>query len=343
MSSLRWFKSPFVILAVFILVQTAAGLLSSVREGQYYSRILFMIEINLIATMSLSLINGFTGQFSLGHAGFMAIGAYVSAAVTTLLPRLFIGAALSPATLGGQAFFLAALLSGGGCAAVAGFCIGFPSLRLRGDYLAIVTLAAGEVVRAIFRFLDFFGGPRGVPGVPQFTNALYLGCALVASVFLMRNYVWSHFGRACIAVRENEIAAGCMGINTTRQKVSVFMIGAFFAGISGGLFAHLSQYINPDNFSILKSLDLLIFLYVGGAQSLSGALTGAALFTAVPEGLRLLAVENWRMVLYPLLLIAIMRFKRDGIVGNREFAFLAPRNILPLRPGRAQKPEAAAE
>jgi branched-chain amino acid transport system permease protein len=261
----------------------------------------------------------------------MAMGAYASVALTTLVPRLISGAALSPADFQGQLVFIIALLCGGLSAALAGFIIGFPSLRLRGDYLAIVTLASSEVIRALFRFFDFVGGPRGVPGIPQFTNALYLGCVFLGSAYLMRNLVYSHFGRASVAVRENEIAAGCMGINTTMQKVSVFVIGAFFAGIAGALFAHSSQYINPDNFSILKSLDLLIFLYVGGAQSLSGALAGATLFTALPEALRCMNIENWRMVMYPLLLIIVMRFKRDGIMGGRELANLVPKRYLQMR------------
>jgi branched-chain amino acid transport system permease protein len=207
---------------------------------------------------------------------------------------------------------------------VFGFIIGFPSLRLRGDYLAIVTLASGEVIRAGLRFFNVLGGPRGVPGIPAFSGAFYLGAFFLLTMWMMRNFVYSHYGRACISVRDNEIAAASMGINVTFQKVSAFVLGAFFAGIAGCLFAHMSRYINPDNFGFLKTLDVLIFLYIGGSSSIAGSIVGAGIFTVVPEGLRLVNIENWRMVIYPLVLILVMRFKRDGIMGDKDFSFLVP-------------------
>jgi branched-chain amino acid transport system permease protein len=313
-----------LILGSFILLQTVIGLLSGNRQFQYYSRIVFLIEINIILTASLSLINGYTGQFSLGHAGFMAIGAYTSAAITTLLPKLLLGNPLSASSVEGHAVFVLSVFAGGAAAGVFGFAIGFPSLRLRGDYLAIVTLAAGEVIRAGLRFSDFLGGPRGIPGIPAFAGAFYIGVFFLLSLWMMRNFVYSHFGRACIAVRDNEIAASCMGINTTFQKVGAFALGAFFAGIAGSLFAHMSRYINPDNFGFLKTLDILIFLYIGGPHTIAGSIVGAGVFTLVPEGLRLVNIEGWRMVIYPLILILVMRFLRDGIMGEREFGFLVP-------------------
>lgn len=313
-----------IILGAFILIQTLVGLLGSVRSLQYYSRIFLLIEINIILTVSLSLINGVTGQFSIGHAGFMALGAYASVIVTTIVPKLAIGSAVSTSAFSGHIVFLLAIVAGGVAAGIAGFIIGFPTLRLRGDYLAIVTLAFGEVIRALLRYFDFVGGPRGVPGIPKFAGALYIGIAFVVCIILMRNFIFSHFGRGCIAVRENEIAADSMGISTTFQKVSAFVIGAFFAGIGGALFAHMSQYINPDNFNILKSLDFLIFLYIGGASTLAGGIVGAGLFTLVPELMRVANLESWRMVLYPLVLIIAMRFKQEGIMGNKEFDFLIP-------------------
>ncbi len=317
-------KKIIVVLSVFILLQTLFGFLSSVRAYQYYSRIFFLIEINVILTVSLALINGFTGQFSIGHAGFMAIGAYASVTLTTILPRFVTGTAVDPGAISGHLIFLLSIVVGGICAGFFGLLIGFPTLRLRGDYLAIVTLSAGEVIRALLRFTDFLGGPRGVAGVPRLSNAAYLGVVLAGSIWIMRNFVYSHYGRACIAVRDNEIAAAGMGISTTFQKVSAFVIGAFFAGVAGGMFAHMSQYVNPDNFSILKSLDLLIFLYIGGSRSLAGGIVGAAIFTTVPELLRVANLESWRMVVYPLVLIAAMRYKQDGIMGGREFSFLIP-------------------
>jgi branched-chain amino acid transport system permease protein len=312
------------VLVAFVAVQTIAGLLSGERQFQYYARIVFLMEINIILTASLSLINGYTGQFSLGHAGFMAIGAYASAAVTTIVPRLVAGAPVSTSSLSGHALFLLSVAAAGITAGAFGFVIGFPSLRLRGDYLAIVTLAAGEIIRAGLRYFDVLGGPRGVPGIPAFSNAFYIGLFFLLSLWLMRNLVFSRFGRQCVAVRDNEIAASCMGVNTTFQKVWAFVLGAFFAGVSGCLYAHMSRYINPDNFGFLKTLDILIFLYIGGSHTLAGSIVGAGVFTVVPEFLRLINLENWRMVIYPLILILVMRYKRDGLMGEREFSFMVP-------------------
>jgi ABC-type branched-chain amino acid transport system, permease component len=318
------FQKLIIVLSIFIVLQTIMGVLGQERAFQYYVRIYLLIEINIILTTSLSFINGHTGQFSLGHAGFMAIGAYSSVMITTVLPRMIMGSALNTSSVGSHVIFICSIFIGGGIAGLFGFIIGFPSLRLRGDYLAIVTLAAGEVIRALLRFSDFMGGPRGIPGIPKFAGCVYIGLFFMLSLWIMRNIVFSHFSRGYIAVRDNEIAASSMGINTTYQKVSAFIAGAFFAGIAGGLFAHMSQYINPDNFGFLKTLDILIFLYVGGSQTLAGCIVGAGLFTLVPEGLRLVNIENWRMVIYPLILIVVMRFRMNGIMGNREFGFLTP-------------------
>lgn len=327
-----------MVLGTFIVLQTVAGLLSGQRQFQYYTRLYYLIEINIILTASLALINGYTGQFSLGHAGFMAIGAYTSVTVTTVVPKLLFGASLDPSTIAGNAGFIASVIAAGCVAGLFGFVIGFPSLRLRGDYLAIVTLAAGEVIRAGLRFVGGLGGPRGIPGIPAFSGAFYLGAFFLLSLWMMRNFVYSQHGRACLAVRDNEIAASCMGINVTLQKVSAFVIGAFFAGVAGSLFAHMSRYINPDNFGFLKTLDVLIFLYIGGATSIAGSIVGAGIFTVVPEGMRLVNLENWRMVIYPLILILVMRFKRDGIMGEREFSFLVPWKYKEMirRRGRTQ-------
>lgn len=317
-------RETIILLAGFIAIQSTIGLLSGHIATQYYARIFFLMEINILLTVSLSLINGFTGQFSLGHAGFMAVGAYTSVILTTVLPRLIGGSPADLHSFGGHILFTVSMLAAGVAAGCFGVAIGFPSLRLRGDYLAIVTLAAGEVIRAGFRFFDVVGGPRGIPGIPAFSNATYIGVVFILALWIMRNFVHSHWGRACIAVRDNEIAAACCGVNPTFQKVLAFVLGAFVAGVSGALYAHLNRYINPDNFNILKSLDILIFLYVGGTRSLAGGIMGAAVFTLVPELLRLADVENWRMVIYPVVLIMAMRFKSDGIMGHHEFGFLIP-------------------
>jgi branched-chain amino acid transport system permease protein len=313
-----------IVLGIFIILQAMVSVFSGQRQFQYYARLFYLIEINIILTASLALINGYTGQFSLGHAGFMAIGAYTSVAITTVVPKLLFGTCLDPSTIIGNVGFILSIPAAGCIAGLFGFIIGFPSLRLRGDYLAIVTLASGEVIRAGLRFFNVLGGPRGIAGIPAFSNAFYLGAFFLLSMWMMRNFVYSHYGRACIAVRDNEIAASSMGINATFQKVSAFVLGAFFAGVAGGLFAHMSWYINPDNFGFLKTLDILIFLYIGGSSSLAGCIVGAGIFTIVPECLRLVNLENWRMALYPLILILVMRFKRDGLRGDRDFSFMIP-------------------
>jgi branched-chain amino acid transport system permease protein len=240
------------------------------------------------------------------------------------LSKLLWGHSLATSSVTGNLLFVGAILAGGAVAGLFGLAIGFPSFRLRGDYLAIVTLAGGEVIRAGLRFADFLGGPRGIPGIPAFSGAWYVGGFFLVSLWVMRNFVFSKYGRASIAVRDNEIAASCMGINATFQKVFVFALGAFFAGIAGGLFAHMSRYINPDNFGFLKTLDVLIFLYIGGSHSIAGSIVGAGIFTLVPEGLRLVNLEQWRLVIFPLILILVMRFLPHGIMGKREFSFLTP-------------------
>jgi branched-chain amino acid transport system permease protein len=318
------YRNLILLLLGFIAVQTIMALLSHERAFVYYGRILMLIEINIMLTVSLSLINGYTGQFSLGHAGFMAIGAYVAVTMTTILPRIIHGAALSTGSIGAHAVFIGAVLAGGCIAGLFGLIIGFPSLRLKGDYLAIVTLAAGEVIRALLKFSDVTGGPRGIPGIPKFTGFIYMGIFFVVSLWIMRNAIFSHFCRGCIAVRDNEIAAGSVGVNPLFHKVSAFVLGAFFAGIAGGLFAHMSSYINPDNFSFFKSVELLTFLYVGGSQTLAGSIVGAGIFTLIPEGLRTFGLDSLRMVLYPVVLIVVMRFRMNGIMGNHEFGVLKP-------------------
>ena len=165
----------------------------------------------------------------------------------------------------------------------AGYLVGAPSLRLKGDYLAIVTLSANELIRTVIRVTDVLGGPRGLGGIPKFTTLEVVFVFAIVSVVLMRNYLFSSHGRSMKAVRDSEIAAEAMGINTTKQKVFVFVFSAFFAGVSGGVFAHLLQFIHPDNFSFVKSLEYLIYLYVGGSTSISGAIVGPAIFTLLPE------------------------------------------------------------
>ncbi len=292
----------------------------------------FMVIINesliyVILAVSLNLINGITGQFSLGHMGFAAVGAYTSAAISTIFCRL------SPAKPQDYIIFIPALLAGGFAAALVGFLIGFPSLRLKGDYLGIVTLGFGEIIRTALNNIDFVGGPRGLLGIPKFSSFTLIFTAAFFSVLLIRNLVESAHGRAMLAVRENELAAELVGIDTTKYKVLAFSTGAFFAGIAGGLLAHLLQMAHPSQFGFMGSVLILIMVYAGGIGSLSGSVLAAFVLTFLSQGL-LLGIDalsnatgltigsEWRMVVYSALLILLMLFRNEGLMGTRESKFL---------------------
>jgi len=312
----------FVLVYAIIKVLNRAGILNA-----YYIQLIMLVGINIVMTVSLGMVNGFTGQFSIGHAGFMAVGAYTSAMITTVWLH-----ATTANPWVGYPVFIVAILAGGLMAAGAGYLVGAPSLRLKGDYLAIVTLCANELIRTVIRVTDVLGGPRGLGGIPKFTTLEVVFVFAIVSVVLMRNYLFSSHGRSMKAIRDSEIAAEATGINTTKQKVFVFVFSAFFAGVSGGVFAHLLQFIHPDNFSFMKSLEYLIYLYIGGAESISGAIVGPVIFTLLPELMR--SLQSWRMVIYPLILILTMIFRTEGIMGLKEFSFI----LIPQR----QRKEATA-
>jgi branched-chain amino acid transport system permease protein len=280
----------------------------------YVVQILMYVGINMILTLSLNLVNGYMGEFSVGHAGFMAIGAYVSAILTVwCLPR-----ELAPW------LFPLVLVAGGLAAAVAGLVVAFPSFRTRGDYLAIVTLAFNMIVKSILENLDVVGGPRGFKDIALLTTFPWVVFWVLLTFYLMRNLVYSNFGRGITAIREDEVAANLTSVDTRRLKVYAFCISAFFAGVAGGLFAHLLQFINPRSFSILKSTDMLVMVYLGGMGSLLGSLLGATIFTLVLEFLRPLGL--WRWVIGPLLLVLLMIFRPRGIMGFKELRWVRPRD-----------------
>jgi branched-chain amino acid transport system permease protein len=305
----------FVLAYVIVKALNLAGIVNA-----YVVQLIILAGINIVMTVSLGMVNGFTGQFSIGHAGFMAVGAYTSAMITTVWLHM---STSNPWV--GYPIFILAIIAGGLMAAGAGYLVGAPSLRLKGDYLAIVTLSANELIRTVIRVTPVLGGPRGLGGIPKFTTLEVVFVFAIVSVVLMRNYLFSSHGRSMKAIRDSEIAAEATGINTTKQKVFVFVFSAFFAGLSGGVFAHLLQFIHPDNFSFVKSLEYLIYLYVGGSESISGAIVGPAVFTVLPELLR--GLQSWRMVIYPLILILTMIFRTEGIMGLKEFPFI----LIPQR------------
>lgn len=285
--------------------------------NSYYLQIINIIGINAIMAVSLNLMIGHTGQFSLGHAGFMALGAYSSAAFTFYLHdsllKLF---SWIPFCFGEPVFFLCALLLGGLVAALAGLLVGLPTLRLRGDYLAIATLGFSEVIRVIVLNLNFVGGARGFTGIAEYANFFWIYGILLFLIIFMAHLVYSPKGKAFLAIREDEIAAQSVGIFTTRYKVIAFVIGSFWAGIGGGLFAHLNTYLHTNTFGFLKSIEFIAMVVLGGMGSISGSVAAAALLTLLPELLRI--ASEWRMIIYALLLICIMILRPQGILGGRE-------------------------
>lgn len=292
----------------------------------YYFDIIITIGINILLGVSLNLVNGYTGQFSLGHAGFMSVGAYAGAAVT-----LFLGEPMQhvfghgPAGIALQ--FVLALIAAGLCAAVAGLAVGVPSLRLKGDYLAIVTLGFGEIIRVIVENTDSLGGARGLSIPERYTDFFWTYFCAAICVYVVILLVNSTYGRGFLTVRDDEIAAEAMGINTTKYKVLAFVLGAFFAGVAGALYAHFKQYINPDGFGFLKSVDIVVIVILGGMGNTPGVILAAVLLTILPEGLR--SLSEWqglspkiqplianRMILYSLLLIILMLTRPQGLFGG---------------------------
>lgn len=296
----------------------------------YLQLILIYVGINIILTVSLNLINGYMGEFSVGHAGFMAVGAYTASLLTVYV---------FPAGAQNLLFPLA-VLAGGLMAGLVGLLVAIPSFKTRGDYLAIVTLAFCMIVKSILENIDAVGGPRGLLGMEKLTTLPWVFFWTALSVWVIRNLVYSHFGRGVLSIREDEIAADLMGVNTRQAKIIAFIVSSFFAGIAGGLFAHALQFINPRMFDILKSTDVLIMVYLGGIGSIAGSILGAVIYTILLEILRPMGV--WRMVFMPLLLVLLMIYRPRGIMGLREARLFAPlRDLTTERLWRQKKKEAA--
>ena len=290
-------------LAVYGAIQ---GAISSGFIGSFWQLNIILICVNVIMAASLNLINGYTGQFSIGHAGFMAVGSYVGVVATTNfhLP------------------FIVALILGAICAGFLGFLIGIPTLRLRGDYLAIATLGLGEIIRIVIMNIEYVGGAAGFKGIPHLTNFTWVFFAMLFTLFFIKNFVNSSHGRACIAIRENEIAAEAMGVNTTKYKVMAFTIGAAFAGIAGGLFAHQFYLISPNSFTFLASFNYLIMVVLGGMGSITGSIAGAFVVTFISAALA--SFPEARMIIYALALILLMFYRPQGLFGYMEVTNFAP-------------------
>lgn len=295
-------KKNIIIFSLLIIIYSLVKIMMNRGIIDSYLQLnIFLIGINIILAVSLNLITGFTGQFSLGHAAFMSIGAYTSAILTAKL---------------GQPFIVAILVSGV-MASFAGILIGIPTLRLKGDYLAIATLGFGEIVRILALNTDYIGGAIGFNDIPQYTNWTWVFIMSVSTVLLIKHFINSYHGRACISIREDEVAAEAMGVNTTLYKVLAFAIGAFFAGIAGSLYANYFYFIKPDSFGFMKSIDILVIVVFGGMGSIAGSIVGAIALSVI--SLFLQGIPELRMVIYSLILFGIMVYRPTGLLGNEEF------------------------
>jgi len=279
--------------------------------NDYYKNVLIIIGINIILATSLNLITGFTGQFSLGHAGFMAVGGYFSIAISTYFAKFF-RSAFGEGFFGDSITLVIVLILGGIAAALVGLIVGIPSLRLKGDYLAIITLGFSEIIRVVIQGLDVVGGSQGfsvvyiyengtkslqsidslsnipfnVYQVPKLTNFFWTFFFAILTVYLIYNLVSSIYGKGFIAVKDDEVAAKAMGINTTKYKIIAFVAGAFFAGIAGGLLGHHTQTLIPEDFNFMRSVEIVVMVILGGMGSIWGVVLAAVILSILPELLR---------------------------------------------------------
>ena len=280
-------KQDAVFLLAAVVVFAVLQFLMAERIVSSFWRLnISLICLNVMLASSLNLINGVTGQFSLGHAGFMAVGAYVSAVCTVFLHLPFV----------------VSLIGGAAAAGLLGFLVGVPTLRLQGDYLAIATLGMGEIIRICILNIQQVGGASGMSGIPRDTTFPWLFFCMVVTLFVLKNIIHSKQGRACLAVRENAIAAEAMGIDTTAFKVFAFTIASMFAGLAGALFSHYFGIAHPSSFTFMRSFDIMTMVVLG-----------AAVMQSYPE---------YRMIVYALLLIILMLYRPNGILGNKELAEL---------------------
>lgn len=321
------FKSLSVWLASLVVVWVTQLVFVPYMDP-YFTQVIVFAGVNIILAVSLNIVNGFTGQFSMGHAGFMAVGAYASAFVTTTLQASHYELIAGPL---GTAIFLLSLVFGGLLAAFIGYLVGLPSLRLKGDYLAIVTLGFGEIIRVLILNMDFLGAARGLNGIPPLANLGWVYTFVVITVFVSWRILRAPLGRAYLSVREDEVAAESMGVPTTKTKVNAFVISSFFAGIAGALFAHFIQSISPQTFDMNKSFEVIIMVVLGGMGSVSGSVIAAVFLSFLKEGLRDLnkvlevipflsdyANRDYRMVIFSFILIVLMLTRPNGFFGTKE-------------------------
>lgn len=303
-------KNLMILIAIIIGYIAISFLANGNLLSRQFKSLIVPIGINIILAVSLNLTVGFLGELSLGHAGFMAIGAYAGSLFTL------------NAGINGPLGFIMAILVGGIFAGLFGYLVGVPALRLRGDYLAIVTLAFGEIIRSLINSFAFTGGALGISKIPRHSNYTWVYILLVMTILLIYNFVNSRYGRAIKSIRENYIAAESIGIRVSRYKTLAFTIAAFFAGVAGVLYSHNFSIIKPSDFGYNKSIEILVIVVLGGMGSIKGSVIAAIILTVLPEALR--AVNEFRMLLYAIVLIVMMLLRspdlREKIEGNDKLS-----------------------
>ncbi len=322
--------------SVFVVLFSAStGLVNSSAVSTYYTRVIVLCGINMILALSLNIATGYLGQLPLGHAGFMALGAYASA--------IF----MRSVTVSPSAIFPVGILIGGVTAAFVGFIIGIPALRLKGDYLAIITLGFGEIIRVVLLNIDsvlgfkFTYGAASLKNIPKTTNFFNTFLCVAITCFVIHTLMKSRHGRATLAIRDNEIAAEACGINTTYYKTLGFTLSAFFAGVAGALYAGYLGVLSPSGFGFMKSIEILVMVVLGGMGSMIGSVISATALTALPEMLR--AFSQYRMIAYSLLLVIVMIFKPTGLMGNYDFSLSSLLGKLARKPKPKAKPKTKPE
>lgn len=286
--------------------------------SDYRLLVLKLTMIAVMLTLSINIINGYMGEFSCSHPGFMALGAYAASTITLILfanDRLF-GQALLPVSIG-PFFFPLALIIGGLVAAFGALIVAIPSFRTRGDYLAIISLAFMFIVKSLIENMEWVGGPRGMSSMPNWSSLPVVFVWMVVCIWVINNFVRSIYGKALNAVRDNETAANAMTINTRKTKIVAFMLGAFWAGVAGGLFAHAMRFVNPGTFGIQRLAEILAMVYFGGLNSVVGSVFGAVSINLISEMLRPLELYKW--IVIPLILILVMIYRPTGLIAFREF------------------------
>ncbi len=317
-------KTSVLLLITLGVYAVMKALLISGILSSYWGLVLDQALITTIGALGLCIIYGFSGQFSLGHAAFYGIGAYAAAFVSKTYGH------------GTMAWFLLALPVGMLAASLVAFLIGLPILRLRSDYLGIATLGFGIIVKVGMdnsnRLLPVLGGATGITGLPQVASFDIIFLCMFMSILLMRNFVQSSYGRACTAIRDDEIAADIMGIDTTRYKVLAFVFGCGLAGLAGALYVHRYPFLHPSSFDFLKSFDFLLIVVLGGLGSMSGTIITSIAWVFLLEGLRFVLGQQfleYRGVIYALILVVIILLRPQGIFGGKEISIMAPPKAIP--------------